>query len=176
MKDAARPFVVAAGGVEVRAVGTAFAVRRDAAGVGIVVTEGRIAVEKAAGPDEPAVGAVVPPSEPIYLDAGRRVALVAERTGAAVPAVVSLSAEEVDAALAWRDRRVEFSRMPLADVAALFNARNRVQLSISDRATAAIPISGIFWSDDPEGFARLLESGLGVRTERSADTLFLGSR
>lgn len=47
-KDAARPFVVEAGGVAVRAVGTAFSVQRGGAGVEVLVTEGRVAVAPAA--------------------------------------------------------------------------------------------------------------------------------
>lgn len=177
-KDIIRPFVVSASGVEVRAVGTAFAVRFDTDGVGVLVTEGRVAVEPV-GPIAPTgsgTSELPPPAQPIFIDAGRRVALAVDRSSEPAPAVKPLSAEEVSAALAWRERRVEFSRMPLSDVAAHFNARNRVQLSISDRATAIIPISGIFWSDDPEGLVRLIESGLGVRSKRAADTIFLSSR
>ncbi|MBI5769610.1 MAG: FecR domain-containing protein [Verrucomicrobia bacterium] len=177
-KDAARPFVVTARDVEVRAVGTAFAVRFDTDEVGVLVTEGRVAVEPVAqaAPKGSGTGELPSAAQPTYLDAGRRVAVAVDHSNVAPPAVKPLSAEEVGTALAWRDKRVEFSRMPLLDVAALFNTRNRVQLSISDGAAASIPISGIFWSDDPEGFVRLLESGLGVRSKRSADTIFLGSR
>jgi len=177
-KDPSRPFVVSAGGVEVRAVGTAFAVRSDTNEVGVLVTEGRVAVDSAAQSAHQKLkgGGTPAPVRPIFLDAGRRVALAVDHAGDVSPAVKPLSDDEVSAALSWRGKRVEFSRMPLSDVAALFNTRNRVQLSISDGATATIPISGIFWSDDPEGLVRLLESGLGVRTMRAADTIFLSSR
>jgi len=177
-KDPNRPFVVSAGGVEIRAVGTAFSVRSDTKGIGVLVTEGRVAVEPTApsAHREPEIGKSPAPGQPIFLDAGRRVALAVDHAGEPPPAVKPLSADEVSAALSWRGKRVEFSRMPLSEVAALFNARNRLQLSISDGDTAMIPISGIFWSDDPEGFVRLLESGLGVRSKRSVDTFFLSSR
>ncbi len=46
VKGQPRPFVVEAGGMEVRAVGTAFAVQLGAAQVDVLVTEGRVAVEK----------------------------------------------------------------------------------------------------------------------------------
>jgi len=177
-KDATRPFIVSAGGTEVRAVGTAFAVRSDPQGVGVLVTEGRVAVAPVS-PSAPKDGetAAPPPSiHPIYLDAGRSVALTHERIGDGPPRLKPVSASEIGAALAWRSKRMEFSRMPLSEVAALFNAQNRVQLSISDRATALVPISGIFWLDDPEGFVRLLESGLGVHSKRAADNIFLSSR
>jgi len=47
-KDATRPFVVEAGGVAVRAVGTAFNVRLEGGTVDVLVTEGRVQVEAAA--------------------------------------------------------------------------------------------------------------------------------
>ena len=177
-KDATRPFVVSAGGVEVRAVGTAFAVRSGTDGVGVLVTEGRVAVASAAPsvPQDVRAGEPLPPPQPVYLDAGRSVALTHERFSDTPPPVKPVSAEEIGASLAWRGERLESSRMPLSDVAILFNQRNRVQLSISDRAAASIPISGIFWADDPEGFARLLESGLAVRTRRAENIIFLTSR
>jgi len=177
-KDAARPFVVSAGGIEVRAVGTAFAVRSGIAGVGVLVTEGRVAVESGSrgAPEDGGIGEPPPSTHAIYLDAGRSIALANERVGTAPPAVKPISAEEIGAALAWRGERLEFSRMPLSDVVVLFNRRNRVQLSVSDRATAAIPISGIFWAGDSEGFVRLLESGLAVRSQRAADTIHLSGR
>lgn len=177
-KDAARPFVVWAGGVEVRAVGTAFVVRCETKEVGVLVTAGRVAVARMAtgGPMESSGNMPLRAIEPIYLDAGRRVALATDRAGDVSPVIAHLSAEEIGAALAWRGRRVEFSRIPLADAAALFNRQNRVQLSLADAATGAMPISGVFWSDDPEAFVRLLESGLGVRSERSGDTIVLVNR
>jgi transmembrane sensor len=143
--------------------------------VGVLVTEGRVAVANAAlpeaGPGEPANSA-----PPIFLDAGASVAVARAPSAAAPVAVVPVSAREIGAALAWRRERVEFSRMPLSEVVALFNRRNRVQLAIADRAAATIPISGIFWADDAEGFVRLLESGSVVRAQRSGDTLSLRSR
>jgi transmembrane sensor len=42
--DVARPFIVVANGVEVRAVGTAFAIRLDEQSIDVLVTEGRVAV------------------------------------------------------------------------------------------------------------------------------------
>lgn len=46
MKGQSRPFVVEAGGIEVRAVGTAFVVQLEAEQLEVLVTEGRVAVEK----------------------------------------------------------------------------------------------------------------------------------
>lgn len=54
--DATRPFVVDAGGVAVRAVGTAFNVRLDSAAVEILVTEGQVAVGADKGGQRPEAG------------------------------------------------------------------------------------------------------------------------
>src|SRR3546814_8615001 len=51
-RDAGRPFVVAAAGHRVIAVGTRFAVRRDADGVRVVVTEGLVRLESDPGRSE----------------------------------------------------------------------------------------------------------------------------
>jgi transmembrane sensor len=160
-KDPARPFVVEAGGLAVRAVGTAFAVRLDPARVDVLVTEGRVAVATPAAP-----------AEALLLSAGNRVAVPVDTVPAAAVAA-PVSPAEIEAALAWRGRRIEFSRTTLAEAAALFNARNRVQLALADPAIAGLRISGIFWSDDPEGFARLLAAGFGVRVARGDGVLEL---
>lgn len=169
-KDAARPFVVEAGGVAVRAVGTAFAVRFAPERVEVLVTEGRVAV---AAPADLASGTV--PSSTLRLSAGLRVAVPADTAPTAVGAE-PVSPAEIEAALAWRGRRIEFSRTTLAEAAALFNARNRVQLALADPALERLRLDGIFWSDDPESFARLLATGFGVRVERRGDTLELHGR
>jgi transmembrane sensor len=166
-KDPARPFVVEAGGVAVRAVGTAFSVRLDPARVDVLVTEGRVAVATPA-----ALAAPGAPADALLLSAGHRVAVPADAAPAAA-AGTPVSPAEIEAALAWRGRRIEFSRTTLAEAAALFNARNRVQLALADPAIAGLRISGIFWSDDPEGFARLLATGFGVRVEPAGGTLEL---
>ena len=51
-KNPGRPFVVAAGGVGVRAVGTAFNVRLDSDAVEVLVTEGRVQVSRSGFDDE----------------------------------------------------------------------------------------------------------------------------
>lgn len=175
MKNAACPFVVSAGGIEVRAVGTKFSVRVDLRQVGVLVTEGRVAVEDVI-PRDSTTTAPSPRPAPIYLSAGGKIAVAVGHPAATAPAVKPLSPEEISAALAWRGKRVEFSRMPLSDAVALFNRQNRMQLTVVDPAIGTMPISGIFWADDPEAFARLLESGLGVRVERLDSTLQLGGR
>lgn len=168
--DPARPFVVAASGVEVRAVGTEFSVRHADADVDVLVTEGRVAVARIVGalapPESAAVSGPVATMEPIYVPAGSRVSLpVVDAIPAAIP-VRQVTLQEMASALAWRDRRVEFTGTPLGEAVALFNGENRTQVAFADSSLASVRISGVFWKDDPAAFAKLLEMSLGVTVER----------
>ncbi len=170
-KNSARPFVVSASEVAVRAVGTAFAVRHGGGAVGVLVTEGRVAVERASPVLESAVGAA-----PLLVAAGDRVEVpVAGPTDPALR-VSAVSAAEMATALAWRGHRVEFTRTTLAAAVAVFNRQNRVQIAVADPVVGRIAISGIFWADDPESFVRLLESGFALHAVRTSDTFVLRGR
>lgn len=173
-KDPARPFVVTAGPVAVRAVGTAFNVRLRAAAVEVLVTEGRVRVDGARS-GQPLVAPFAPAEEPPRLVAGERAIIpVPARAFAAVsdPAVAvvtKVSPIEVQRALAWQERRLEFDAVPLADVAREFNRYNRRQLVIAEAQLAAKRFSGTFRADGYESLVRLLEDDFGVaatRTER----------
>jgi transmembrane sensor len=172
-KDAARPFVVAAGGVEVRAVGTAFSVRHTEGQVGVLVTEGRVAVERITEPPggAPADRPAAPPVA--FLDAGTKLVVPADLPPATPLEIKPITSEQVATELAWRGKRVELSGTPLAEAVELFNRHNRLQIAVADPSLARHKLSGIFWADDAEGFVRLLETGMGVAAERSADTIVL---
>jgi transmembrane sensor len=156
-KDAARPFVVSANGVEVRAVGTAFSVGLGSAAVEVLVTHGRVAVEPAA-------------RSAALVDAGQRARVPA--TGGA-PEVNALSANELAQALAWRAPQIEFSRTPLAEAVALINARlapagsRRLSVDPVDETLRELRLSGFLAADNTEGFLLLLENNFGVRADRS---------
>jgi transmembrane sensor len=144
----------------VRAVGTAFNVRLGAVDVEVLVTDGRVQLDRS----------VHPLAEPALLVAGQRLTLpfVGEP-----PAVVAITREEIDRALIWQPRLLEFSSTPLAEVAAEFNRRNRVQLLVADEALRALPIGASFRSDNVDGFVRLLEASFGVKAERKAGSIAL---
>ena len=83
---------------------------------------------------------------------------------------------DIDRALAWRRQRVEFTNTPLAEAVQWFNRENRVQIVIVDPILERRRITGIFWSDDPDGFVRLLQYGVGTAAERSGTVLKLRAR
>jgi transmembrane sensor len=165
-KDEARPFVVVAGATAVRAVGTEFVVQVAATDVGVLVTEGLVQV----APADPAATIA-----PVLVSAGRRTVVAARGSAAAVPAVEAVSPEAIADALAWRTQRVEFSNLPLGEVVAVFNRTNRMQLVLGDRSLAALRISGIYWTDNPLGFAELMAAGFDLKVAHpQADTVSLG--
>lgn len=159
-KDSQRPFVVTAGKVTVRAVGTEFAVRVDPVAVDVLVTEGRVAVQRvgpAAAASTPAVEAA-----PTYLNAGNRTVVPVAAVAGGPLEVQSVAAGQIESALAWRSMRVEFTATPLSEIVTRLNRQNGVQLALADPALGDLRISGIFWLDDPRGFARLIEASAGL--------------
>ncbi|MBI5689600.1 MAG: FecR domain-containing protein [Verrucomicrobia bacterium] len=167
-KDAVRPFIVEAGGVAVRALGTVFNVRLDAASVDVLVTEGRVQV---AAPPPPPGSA--PVAAPLVVAASQRTVVPIAPTPAA-PEVVPVTPEQVREVLAWQAPRLQFFETPLADAVAEFNRHNRHRLILGDPELGRIPIGGTFRIDNVEGFARLLELTLGIRSEaRSPDETVL---
>lgn len=158
--DATRPFVVAAGGVSVRAVGTAFTVRLARDAVDVLVVDGRVEVLPEAAGSTRAAAATAP-----SLGAGER-ARVWREAPAAVPAIEKASAETIRAALAWQDPIMSFTDVPLREVVARFNRRNATQLVVGDAALGERKIGGMIALDQIEGFVRLLEQDGDIVAER----------
>jgi transmembrane sensor len=148
-KDPQRPFVVAAGPVRVRAVGTAFSVRRGdevGAGVDIMVTEG--VVETWVEGD---------PASRRRLSAGERVILASM----ALPTVAE-SPSEIERNLAWRNGEIALDGESLEQAAKLFNRYNSRQIVIEDPALARERFVGLFQTNAPESFAAAVATTLGA--------------
>jgi transmembrane sensor len=159
-KDAAHPFVVRAGNVETRAVGTAFSVQHGARDVGVVVTEGRVRVTSHVETDTTLAADSLPHA---FVDAGLRCVVEPDAT----PRVEPLPAAQLAAELAWRIPQLEFSRAPLREVVALVNAHAAgVTYEITDPALGDIKLTGILRADNTEGFERLLETSFHLHLER----------
>jgi transmembrane sensor len=175
-KNPARPFVVAANHVAVRAVGTAFNVRLRDDAVDVLVTEGKVQVNDAVK-GASLLPAVAEQSGPPLLVQGESVRVKLQpETEKAAPPVVAISevgAVEMQRALAWQERRLEFEDWPLAEVVAEFNRYNRTKLVIADPALTAKRFSGTFRADAYEPFVRLLEENFGVASERSVQGIEL---
>lgn len=169
-KDPSRPFIVRAGGVEVRAVGTAFNVRFDPAKVEVLVTEGKVGV------DDSARGATLLPPDatgatPILV-AGQRAVVTAPSASNVSPVaqVDHVAPEEIKTQLSWRIPRLEFDGVELASAVVQMNRENRLQIVIRDDAVKKLRISGTFVTDDPQTFARLVAATFGLDVKRSGET------
>lgn len=175
-KDPARPFVVVAGGVEARAVGTAFSVQIQPTGVEVLVTEGQVAVDQPTAVTPGAASAPTPaaPAPLALLGVGHRVVVPPVRVSAPPPQVTAVRPEELAERLAWRTPRVEFTRTPLAEAIAILNGyaasrrspeRPSVRFIIDDPALAAVRVSGLFRVDRTEAFVGLLRNGFGIEAD-----------
>jgi transmembrane sensor len=159
--DTARPFIVSAGPIAVRAVGTAFNVRYATGGdIEVTVTEGKVRIGQS-GPSSSAAE-----SAPL-VSAGQRIVLPHH---APPPAVEKIDPATLRAALAWQSRLADFAEAPLADVIARFNARSRIQLFLADAKLADRRIGGTFALDEAEAFVRLLERDGEIIGERRSET------
>ena len=175
MKDALRPFVVEAGGVAVRAVGTVFDVRLGGTAVEVLVTEGQVRVGRAATEGGKIFDQPASEREPPTVVAGER-AVMSLTDRAAPLRIAEISSDEIRRELAWQAPRLQFDETPLAEAIAEFNRRNRHQLVLGDAAVGAELIGGTFGPDNVEAFVRLLALTNGVRAEaRGPDETVLRS-
>lgn len=162
-KDPSRPFVVIAGGERVVAVGTQFSVRREADGVRVVVTEGRVRVEPSRGSSEGR-----PPAE---LSAGS-----VARSGGEGVLIQHRAIQDVEDFLSWRRGYLVFRDTTLAEAVAEFNRYTTNRIVIEDEEVGAIRIGGNFRSDNVEAFLRLLREGFEIDVQERGERLVLKRR
>ena len=161
-KDAARPFVVDVADKRISAVGTQFYVRRDNDDIRVLVTEGRVRIERRGDASE-AGGA--------QLAAGSEA-----RTSKAAVLIAQPAAAQVEQLLSWRSGYILFRDTALADAVADFNRYSVRKIVIQDPAIAGIRIGGNFRCDDAEAFLWLLQSGFPIHVEQRSDRIILTKR
>jgi transmembrane sensor len=169
-KNAARPFVVRAGGMDVRAIGTAFNVKLTGVNLEVLVTEGKVQVAQSsaasAAPQDDLHALEIPAPVVAELTAGHRTILPLASV-LAPPPITAASTDEIHRLLNWQPRLLDFNSTPLHAVVAEFNRRNVTQIFLADESLEALPIIASIRSDNVEGFVRLLEVTAGVRSERT---------
>lgn len=161
-KDAARPFVVETDRMQVRAVGTAFAVRAGSFSTGLLVSEGIVDVEPVGGRA----------ATPRRLPAGS--SAVMNSDGRLTTAAMSLL--DIERTLAWRDFQIALDGDTLRDAVEMFNRYNARKLIIADPQIGGRKLVGWFRIDDPEGFAKAASDTLDVQVRFAADEIFLARR
>ncbi|MBD1552483.1 FecR family protein [Pseudomonas typographi] len=142
-----QPFVVQAGGGDVRVMGTEFEVRRQASDERVTVLGGKVAVRAAAGQPEQ------------VLQADQQVAYA---HGHATPV------GQVDSAtlLGWRDGWLSYYQAPLARVVADLAAHYPGRILLLNDELAARTLSGSFPSRDPQAVIDSLQKVLGFEQRR----------
>lgn len=149
-KDPARPFIVYAGDVAVRAVGTAFSVRRlNDGAVRLLVTEGVVEVRRGSE----SLGRV---------HAGIEFAV----DSVSPPVITNLNPVQLASALAWRKGRLDLQGLTLREAASEFDRYSDLKIRIDDPAVANLHIAGVFATNDPEGFAQAAALSLGLKAVR----------
>lgn len=167
-KNPARPFVVEATGVAVQAVGTAFSVRVKPTAVDVLVTEGRVRVDDAArGASLLQRAPIAGPAELPLLSAGERVTIVTGRDARPAPArAAAVAVAEINQALSWQKRRLDYADAPLSEIIADFNRYNQHKLVVVDARLAERRFGGTFPAGDYASLVQLLEKTFGVVVER----------
>lgn len=149
-KDPKRPFIVRAGSVSVRAVGTVFAVRAVNDRVDVTVTEGVVELVDATGP-RPALTRRLAANEHATIMETRQLE------------VQHLSHDEAERWIAWRRGMLEFAGESLRDAVSEMNRHNTRHIIVDDQALGERPIVGLFRANDPQGFASTVAIALGAR-------------
>lgn len=136
-KDKARPFVVDAGRVHVRATGTAFSVRREALGARVVVTEGRVVAWR-----DGAAGSA------LAISAGQEAFIATDRAQK-----LRVQASRAEDVLAWRRGEIVLRGETIAKAIEEFNRYNARKIVLRDPAAGQRTIVGYFLIDQPQQFA-----------------------
>lgn len=146
--DASRPFVVEAGQLRVRAIGTAFSVRRREAGTDVLVTEGVVEA-----------WVVGHEADRRRIGAGNR-----SHIPDALPEIqVAEASSEIDRALAWRTGELVLNGETLGYAAAELNRYNTQKLLIDDPVLAREPLVGYFRTNEPRAFSQAVARMLDAR-------------
>ncbi|MBO9711629.1 FecR family protein [Sphingomonas sp.] len=162
--NAARPFIVVAGTTRVRAVGTSFIVRREGDTVVVTLIQGKVAVT-----DSRAEAAAMPQATtaaPAMMIAGQR--LTTEAGG-----LIERDVQSAEAATAWRRGQAVFSDTPLSQAVAELNRYGGPRIAIDDPALGALPVSGVFATNDTEEFAQAVAALHGLRAQKTGETLHI---
>lgn len=157
--DEKRPFIVEAGDVSVRAVGTAFNVRLRPEGADVTVTEGIVEVVRR--------------TAEVAVSAPQRVGRNQEIFGAA-PQPVALSDQEVSRRLAWQEGRLIFDGEVLAAAVDEVNRYSATPVVIDDPGLAGKFFVGTFRAGDARAFAQAAAAAFDVQVREQDGKLHLG--
>ena len=144
MSSKGSSFAVATSDVEVRVIGTAFAMDWDHDEIGVVVERGLVAVSHAN-------------DKSVEVPAGQQVRVAGGRMGQATNV-------DAEAALAWRHGVIILDQAPLGRVVDELERMKPGRVIITDSSLRRLTLSGVFRADDPDAVVEALNSALGLKT------------
>jgi transmembrane sensor len=156
--DKTRPFIVEAGDVRVRAVGTAFSVRRRNSSADVLVTEGVVET-----------WVVGKEAQAVRIVAGSK-AFVSRDAGEIAPAVAS---QEIDRSLAWRTGELALDGETLEFAVEELNRYNKKKLVIDTPELAREPLVGYFRTNEPANFGHAVSALVGAQIIDDGSTIHL---
>jgi len=165
--NAARPFIVSANGVLVRAIGTAFNIRIEGGKVEVLVTEGKVEVDRRSATELFARSAPIIP----ILSAGERTQIAASRETA--PTVEAVGPDKIHLLLSWQDRMTGFTDVPLREMVTRINRCSSIQLVLENSELGDRRIGGVIALNQPEAFVHFLEQYGDIIAERRGNEIFL---
>jgi transmembrane sensor len=147
--NAARPFVVHAGGLQVIAVGTEFEVRVRALNTVVTVKEGRVRVTSDGGGIGSNAGAEVMPIQAIE---GQRVTYTIPANSFVIASVNPRTVES------WRDGVLQFTATPLADVVEEVDRYTSRKIMIADSGVKSLLFTGTVTELGVDDWLKALET------------------
>lgn len=162
-KNPGKPFVVEAGDRQVVAVGTRFSVRRDGTQLRVVVTEGVVRLEPAGADGTGASATLLPAGSVAQLDGNSLL-------------VRTLSVDQAEHLLDWRDGFVNFHNTSLASAVDEMNRYSAHKIVLADPSIAHLTLGGHFRWSNTDAFVNLLVAGFPVRAEHRGDQVLLYGR
>ena len=157
-KDAARPFIVRAGGGETLAVGTEFDVYQRQDDTVVTLIEGRVTVTS---PEAGTPG--------IALTAGEQVAYSTHHAPQRTTA-------DLQRTSAWRTRKLDFADTPLREAISDANRYSTLKIEVRGSELADARISGVFEAGRNDSLAEGVRAYFGLRLERIGDDLIVLSQ
>jgi len=147
-RDRARPFVVEARDVRLRATDGAFSVRRMGKGAEVIVAKGTVECWTTADP-----------ARVLRLPAGTKMLV----SNSLPNPPQALAPATVGRLLAWREGMVGLDGETLTEAAAEFNRYNDRHIVIDDPALGRERLVGYFRANDPESFVKAVANTLGAQ-------------
>lgn len=172
--DPKRPLVVYAGSGLVQAIGTAFVVRLKDADVEVLVTEGRVRLASMTEPGshlnevQSKTSIVVPLA---VVESGQNAKFAID-----VEAIDTISSDEIERKLAWRDGALIFKGDPLEHVIEEVGRYTPIKIVISDPQIRDMKIGGYFRTGEVEAMLDALEESFSIRVMRINDRLIYLSK